>query len=242
MTALLEMKGLTKNYWHTKEQTNRTYLFSDLNAAIKTSERIVLLGNSGQGKSTLLRMLARLDNADSGEIRLNRVHARDIDPRIWRTKVTYVAQQATMLLGTIEDNLKTVSKIHNETFDDKLARKLMKDVGLESIDWTKKATDLSGGEKQRVALVRSLLLIPSILLLDEVTASLDQQSKAFVENLLINWSKVRKTAFIWVTHDMEQAKKVSERIWFMEDGTLAIDCETDTFFKKRNLLASSVTL
>ena len=195
MTALFEMKGLTKNYWHTEEQTDRTYLFSDLTATIESSERIALLGKSGQGKSTLLRMLALLDNADSGEICLNGVQARDMEARIWRTKITYVAQQAVMLPGTIEDNLKTVSKLHNETFDDKLARKLMKEVGLETIDWAKKAADLSGGEKQRVALVRSLLLTPSILLLDEVTASLDQQSKEYVENLLVKWSEDEETVF-----------------------------------------------
>lgn len=241
MTALFEMKGLTKNYWQTEEQTDRTYLFSDLTATIESTERIVLLGKSGQGKSTLLRMLALLDSTDSGEMRLNGMQAHEIDTRVWRTKVTYVAQQAVMLPGTIEENLKTVSKLHNATFDDKLAQKLMKEVGLESIDWAKKATDLSGGEKQRVALVRSLLLAPTILLLDEVTASLDQQSKAYVENLLVKWSEVKKTSFLWVTHDMEQAKKVSERIWFMENGTLAMDCKTETFFENQNSFSSSVT-
>lgn len=242
MTALFEMKGLTKNYWQTKTQTERTYLFSDLTATIDSSERIALLGKSGQGKSTLLRMLALLDNADSGEIRFNGVQARDMDTRVWRTKITYVAQQSVMLPGTIEENLKTVSKLHNETFNDKHAQKLMKDVGLESIDWSKKAADLSGGEKQRIALVRSLLLAPSILLLDEVTASLDQQSKAYVENLLIKWSEVEKTAFIWVTHDLEQAKKVSERIWYMENGTLAVDCKTESFFEHQHSFSDSVIL
>lgn len=242
MTALFEIIDLTKNYWHTEKQRKGAYLFSNFTATIASSERIALLGKSGQGKSTLLRMLALLDNADSGKIRFNGIQESEMEARVWRTKVTYVAQQAIMLPGTIEDNLKTVSKLHNETFDDKLARKLMKEVGLETLDWTKKAADLSGGEKQRVALVRSLLLGPSILLLDEVTASLDQQSKAYVENLLVTWSEIEKRTFIWVTHDLEQAKKVSDRIWFMENGTLAIDCETDTFFENHNSFTSTVTL
>jgi len=241
MTALFEMIGLTKNYWHAEKQTNRTYLFSDLTATVKSAERIALLGKSGQGKSTLLRMIALLDNSDSGEVRLNGVTSRHMDARVWRTKVTYVAQQATMLPGTITDNLKTVSKLHNETFDDKLARKLMKEVGLETLDWAKKATDLSGGEKQRVALVRSLLMKPSILLLDEVTASLDQQSKESVENLLLNWNAAYKTSFLWITHDSEQARRISERIWFMEKGTLAADCETEVFFNNPTSLFNEVT-
>lgn len=241
MTALFEMKGLTKNYWHTEKQMDRTYLFSDLTATVKSAERIALLGKSGQGKSTLLRMLALLDNSDRGEIILNGVTSGHMDTRVWRTKVAYVAQQATMLPGTIADNLKTVSKLHNETFDDKLAKKLMKDVGLETLDWAKKATDLSGGEKQRVALVRSLLLNPSILLLDEVTASLDRQSKEFVEKLLLNWNAAYKTSFLWVTHDSEQARRISERIWFMEKGVIAADCETEIFFENLTTLFNEVT-
>lgn len=95
-------------------------------------------------------------------------------------KIAYVAQQAVMLPGTIEDNLKIASTLHKSRFDEGLAREFMKDVGLEHLDWAKQARDLSGGEKQRVALIGSLLLHPVILLLDEITASLDQQSKEYV--------------------------------------------------------------
>ncbi|MFJ7971886.1 ATP-binding cassette domain-containing protein [Psychrobacillus sp. NPDC096389] len=241
MTALFEIKDLTKNYWQAEKQTDRTYLFSGLTTTIESSERIALLGQSGQGKSTLLRMLALLDNADKGEIRFNGIQERDMDARDWRIKITYVAQQATMLPGTIADNLKTVSKLHNARFDDKLARRLMRDIGLESLDWDKKAANLSGGEEQRVALVRSLLLKPSILLLDEVTASLDQHSKEVVEKVLLNWNTTYKTSILWVTHDLEQARRISERIWYMEKGTLAVDCETEMFFENLNSFPIEVT-
>lgn len=242
MTSLLAIKNVTKNYWDTKEETKRPHLFSNITTTLQQSERVSLLGASGQGKSTLLRILALLESADSGEIHLNGTSYTKIDARTWRMKICYVAQQSVMLPGTIEDNLKTISKLHSSTFEENFARKLMKQVGLEHLDWGKQATDLSGGEKQRVALVRSLLLRPSILLLDEITASLDLKSKEYVEQLLMQMSKKEGISFIWVTHDIEQARKVSERVWLMEDGKLVRDLETEKFFDEQNDPTSKVTV
>lgn len=231
MTILFELKNVTKNYWDTKAENHRPFLFSNITALLQQPERIALLGKSGQGKSTLLRILALLDTIDGGEVYFNGVSSKDMETRVWRMNISYVAQQAIMLPETILDNLNTVSKIHNSTFDEGFALELMREVGLEHLDWGKQAMDLSGGEKQRVALVRTLLLRPSILLLDEVTASLDHQSKAYVEQLLVKLHAESGTSFIWVTHDMEQAKNISERIWFMEDGKLARNMKTSEFFR-----------
>lgn len=241
MTALLAMKSITKNYWNTKEETIRPYLFSSITASLHKQEKITLIGASGQGKSTLLRILALLDQADEGEIYLNDISSREMDPRLWRMKVCYVAQHAVMLPGTIEDNLKTVSKLHSVVFNEESARKLMQLVGLDHLEWGKQAKDLSGGEKQRVALVRSLLLKPSILLLDEITASLDQKSKEKVEQLILQLNKDEGVSFIWVTHDVEQAKKVSDRVWLMEDGQLTRDLVTEMFFKTQSYSPNEVT-
>ena len=238
MTALFEIKNLTKNYWDIKEATIRPHLFSNITTVLHKQERITLLGASGQGKSTLLRILALLESADDGEILLNGTSFKTIDSRIWRMKVCYVAQQSVMLPGTIEENLKTVSKLHGIPFEEDYARKLMKQVGLDYIEWGKQAMDLSGGEKQRVALVRSILLRPAVLLLDEITASLDHKSKESVEQMLIQLNIEEGISFIWVTHDIEQAKKVSDRVWLMEDGKLVKDLESKKFFEDQ----SGVTL
>ncbi|WP_313893057.1 ATP-binding cassette domain-containing protein [Psychrobacillus sp.] len=242
MTSLLAIKNVTKNYWDTKEETKRPHLFSDITAALQKSERVTLLGTSGQGKSTLLRILALLESADSGEIHFNGTSYTKMDARTWRMKICYVAQQSVMLPGTIEDNLKMISKLHSSIFEEDFARKLMNQVGLEHLDWAKQATDLSGGEKQRVALVRSLLLRPAILLLDEITASLDQKSKEHVEQLLMHMSKEDGVSFIWVTHDIEQARKVSERVWLMDDGKIVRDLETEEFFNEQSVRTSKVTV
>ncbi|MEI4770394.1 ATP-binding cassette domain-containing protein [Psychrobacillus sp. FJAT-51614] len=242
MTTLFEIKNITKNYWGTNEEKYRPYLFGNITAVLQKAERIALLGKSGQGKSTLLRTLALLEPLDNGVISFNGVSAKEMDTQHWRMNIAYVAQQSIMLPGTIEDNLQTVSKLHNRSFDEGLAKELMKDIGLEHLEWSKKAKDLSGGEKQRIALVRTLLLDPSILLLDEITSSLDQESKELVEQLLTKLHMEKGTSFIWVTHDLEQAKKISERVWYMEEGKLAIDSSTEIFFENRHPFSEQVML
>lgn len=239
MIPLFEVKQLTKKHWDSQVKRE---LFSDINTTIDRPERIALLGKSGQGKSTLLRILAKLDSVDSGEVYFNGQLMNEVDSRTWRMNICYVAQQAIMLPGTIKDNLMTSSKIHNRPFEEDFARRLIKEVGLDELDWEKQAGDLSGGEKQRIALVRSLLLQPKILLLDEITASLDQQSKEVVEQLLIKLHQKEEIAFIWVTHDTEQAKNISERIWYMEDGKLASDLKTSEFFGDQASFPTQVIL
>ncbi|MCQ6558929.1 ABC transporter ATP-binding protein [Paenibacillus mendelii] len=185
MTVLLHMEQVTK---HRQDDTSKI-LFEQVTAQVAAGQQVALLGVSGQGKSTLLRILARLERWDGGDIALHSKPSAAWKPREWRRKVCYVAQQAVMLPGTVEQNLRTASELHGLTFDEALARRCMGAVGLGEVDWRKPAADLSGGEKQRAALVRAMLLSPDILLLDEVTASLDPGSKRLVERWLTEWAK-----------------------------------------------------
>ena len=197
---------------------------------ITNPEVITLLGKSGQGKSTLLRILCRMEAQDDGEVRLYGRSYLEVDPKEWRRKISYVSQQSYMLPGSVEDNLRTVSQLHKIDFDHNLAKRLMSSLNLDYLDWGKKSSELSGGEKQRVALVRSLLLRSEILLLDEVTASLDMQSKIAVEKLLQDWREQEGATCIWITHDIEQAQRISQRVWFIESGVLLEDSHCYEFF------------
>jgi putative ABC transport system ATP-binding protein len=226
LTHVLDIQALKKSH----EGSVRPYLFSDVTAYISEPSVIALLGVSGQGKSTLLRILSTLDIPDEGEILLHNVSYKKMEPRDWRMKVCYVAQQAVMLSGSVEENFKMVSFLHKRSYDSQLVQSLLSGLDLESLDLSKNAADLSGGEKQRVSLIRSLLLRPEVLLLDEITASLDMHSKQLVERMLINWHRQEGTTLIWVTHDLEQARQLSQRIWFMGDGTLLEDATTSDFF------------
>lgn len=182
---------------------------------------IAIQGPSGQGKSTLLRVLAALDSIHGGRLSL---HGRPVDswgPCEWRKRVCYVPQQPAMLPKTVEDNLALVSKLHQRKFDQPLAKRLMDEVGLGDLSWSQNPAELSGGQKQRLQLVRSMLLSSDILLLDEATSALDAQSKQAVETMLMRWKDEMGTALIWVTHEHEQAVRVANRLWYLENGALS---------------------
>ena len=144
--------------------------------------------------------------------------------------VSYVAQQPMMLPGSVEENLRAASNLHQRVFDVKQARQWMEQIGLNHLDWEKPAQQLSGGEKQRLALIRTLLLRPAILLLDEVTSSLDAISKQATEGLLRDIHGRTGTTILWVTHDQEEARTTSQRVWFMANGQLLEDTDSHTFF------------
>lgn len=227
MASVLELQSIRKN----RSGDGNVQLFANVTATIADPAIISILGVSGQGKSTLLRLLAGLDNADEGDIRLHNVSQRELDPRVWRMKVCYVAQQSVMLNGSIEQNLRTVSMLHRIPYDEKLVRHMLPRLGLDHLDMGKSAEQLSGGEKQRISLLRSLLLHPSVLLLDEITASLDRGSKEMVEEVLREWHHQEGATMLWVTHDLEQAQQMSSSIWFMGEGTLLENSDTAAFFE-----------
>ncbi|MGO4547224.1 ATP-binding cassette domain-containing protein [Paenibacillus sp. 2TAB23] len=228
MKPMLEFRHLKKNIGGPADRP----LFENVSAKVAEPAIIALLGVSGQGKSTLLRILAGLEAVDEGDIRLHDISLRGSDPKEWRKKMCYVAQQAVMLPGSIEQNLRTVSMLHRSPYDEKLVRRLLPKLGLDHLEPGKNAQQLSGGEKQRVSLLRSLLLHPSVLLLDEVTASLDRASKELVEQALREWHEQEGTTLIWVTHDLEQARQMSGSVWFMGEGTLLENSRTERFFER----------
>jgi len=228
VASVLELQRVRKN----RNGDGNGHLFANVTAVIAEPAIISILGVSGQGKSTLLRLLAGLDNVDEGDIRLHNVSQRELDPRVWRMKMCYVAQQSVMLHGSIEQNLKTVSMLHRLPYDEKLVRHMLPRLGLDHLDIGKNAEQLSGGEKQRISLLRSLLLHPTVLLLDEITASLDRGSKERVEEVLREWHHQEGTTMLWVTHDLEQAQQMSSSVWFMGEGTLLENRETAAFFEQ----------
>lgn len=237
MTDILMIEGLRKSF----PDADKPLLFEDVTASVAEPEAIALVGASGQGKSTLLRILGMLDVPDEGVVCFMGKPSGDWSPLEWRKRIAYVAQQAVMLPGTVGANLQTVSRIHQSPFNDKLAEMLMGQAGLGDVNWDKDAATLSGGQKQRVALVRSMLLEPDILLLDEVTSSLDADSKSQAEAMLTNWRKERGTTLIWVTHDPEQARTCCERIWLMAGHTLQQDMPSAEFFSGSGKGAAEIT-
>lgn len=208
---MLELRNISKSF---HDDVSEKQLFQNVCANIADGHRICCTGESGQGKTSLLRIIARLDTPSSGQLFWHNVEASQCDVMQWRQQIHYVAQHAVMLPGTVKDNLQLPSLLHGRNFQQQKAEQLMNQCGLHHMDWLTSAESLSGGEKQRLALIRGLLLEPKVLLLDEVTGSLDTHNRNLVESLLLQWVEETNGSFIWISHDPDQVKRVSSEQWY----------------------------
>ena len=163
--------------------------------SVNFGDRLGVLGPSGAGKTVLLRALALLDPLDTGTVLFQRqVVGGDEVPR-YRSQVIYLHQKPALQEGTVEDNLRLpfALKTHRERrFDRGLTAELLASLGRDTAFLDKSSRDLSGGEAQIVALVRAIELEPTMLLLDEPTASLDPATAQAVEAMLDRWMDARR--------------------------------------------------
>lgn len=139
-----------------------------------------------------------------------------------------VPQESAMFPGTVKDNIGFALKIHN-IFDEEIIEQSLIDTGLSKKFLSKNASQLSGGEKKRVSLARALALSPKMLLLDEPTTGIDPKNLQTVEQRILDFSKQRNLTVLWVTHDVEQAKRVSNRIANIKEGTITTITSPDKF-------------
>lgn len=203
-------------------------ILKGLTLEIKKGEIISLVGPSGSGKSTLLRCINRLIDIDSGNIIYDNKNIIKYDTKELRRKIVLVHQESIMLPGSVIDNVSYGPRLLDK-FDKKHILDCINDAGL-STDFSKKTAEkLSGGEKKRVALARALALSPSILLLDEPTNGVDPKNIQTVEKNIVDFSKNRDLTVIWVTHYVEQAKRVSDRIANLKDGIVRDVQKTEDF-------------
>ncbi|BCA86454.1 ABC transporter ATP-binding protein [Enterococcus saigonensis] len=186
--------------------------------SLSKGEFLTLTGPSGGGKSTLLKLIATLLTPTAGEIYFKDKKQTDYEITTYRQQVSYCFQQPSLFGETVYDNLIFPYTLRNQNFDKQRAESLLQLVDLPRDYLLKKIVALSGGEKQRIALIRNLMFLPDILLLDEVTAGLDEKSKNIVHDLITTIQK-ENVAIIQVTHDAEEIKKATRTMW-LEKGTL----------------------
>ena len=225
--TILKLNHVTKSY-------DQNVIFSDLSLEVKKGEVVVILGPSGCGKSTLLRCINGLEKIQEGDILLEDEligHQSKQMPLI-RQKIGMVFQSYELfphmdvLHNIILGPTKAQGRDKSEAI--KEAERLLARVGL--LD-KKKAypRQLSGGQKQRVAIVRALCMKPEILLFDEVTAALDPEMVREVLDVILSLAKEGSTMVI-VTHEMEFARAIADRIIFLDEGKIIEEADPETFF------------
>lgn len=198
-------------------QVQGQQILKDIDLSVAEQEFLLITGASGSGKSTLLRIIATLLTPTSGTILFQGQDVATLDPVAYRKEVSYCFQQPALFGDTVQDNLAFPFEIRQKEFDRDKAVAALTQVDLTADYLSKSINDLSGGEKQRVALIRNLMFLPKVLLLDEVTAGLDENNKQIVHRLITNLSEEHHITTIAVTHDAEEIKN-AKNLRIIEDG------------------------
>jgi putative ABC transport system ATP-binding protein len=176
-------------------------------------------GPSGCGKSSLLRLLNRLADPVSGTVRYRGRDVRERDPLELRREIGLVPQLPALLDGTVEDNIRYASSFNGARPAD--PSRLLDLAGLDPSYAEREASRLSVGEQQRAMLARALALEPEVLLLDEPTSALDEGARGAVEQTLRDLRRRLGISLVLVTHDLEQARRMSEWVVRLEAGGVA---------------------
>ncbi len=210
---------------HLEKKFGDNLVLKDIDFEIKQGETVSIIGSSGSGKSTLLRCINLLETPTSGEITYHgtNIQSNSVSLPSYRSKVGMVFQQfnlfnnKTVLENCVIGQVKVLKRNKQEA--EKIARTYLTKVGMEQFE-NAKPKQISGGQKQRAAIARALSMDPEVLLFDEPTSSLDPE---MVDEVLKTMKALSHTGLtmIVVTHEMNFARDVSDRILFMDKGVIA---------------------
>jgi putative ABC transport system ATP-binding protein len=198
---------------------NGKILVEDASFEIRAGEILAIVGPSGSGKSSLLRLLNRLDEPTSGTVYLEGLDYRQIAPRELRRKLGMVTQRAFLFPGTVAANLRFGPAQRGENLSQDSLERLLEQVGLKGYAG-RDIANLSGGEAQRVSVARTLANSPLALLLDEPTSALDNASKLGIELLIQTIVRDQNLTGVLVTHDVAQASRLAQRALLLESGRI----------------------
>ena len=225
---MLEVKNIVKSF-------DGKEVLKGINLKVENGEKVIIIGPSGSGKSTFLRILNLLESIDSGKIVLD---GNEIDKKVnidkYRQNIGMVFQSFNLFNNlTVKENIMLAPvtlKLKTKEEAEKESIKLLNKINLkDKID--KYPSQLSGGEKQRVAIVRALAMNPKIMLFDEPTSALDPEMVGEVLNLMKDLAENGMTMVI-VTHEMDFAKEIGSKIVFMDNGKIVEEGTAKEIFEK----------
>jgi phospholipid/cholesterol/gamma-HCH transport system ATP-binding protein len=223
MEKVIEIKGLQKGF-------DDHVVLKDINLNVQKGESVVVLGKSGQGKSVMIKCIVGMILPDKGSLKVfgNEVAEMNEDAlKETRTKIGFLFQSGALYDSmTVRENLSfaltRVLKITDEADIEKRSVEALAAVGLEEVI-DKMPSDLSGGMRKRMALARTLIVNPEIILYDEPTTGLDTITSKEISTLMRDIQKKYKTSSIIITHDMQCARIAGDRIVVMNEGELIAD-------------------
>lgn len=195
---------------------------------IARGEVLALVGPSGAGKSTLLRLLNFLEAPTTGALSFEGAPVPAEPPTALLRRVTTVFQRPLLLSGTVRHNVGLGLRLRGQPVDGRVEAALAQ-VGLSGLAG-RPAQALSGGEMQRAALARALVLAPEVLLLDEPTANLDPYNVGLIEAIVRAHNQTHGTTVVLVTHNVFQARRLATRVGLMLNGALVELAPTEAFF------------
>jgi putative ABC transport system ATP-binding protein len=220
--SLLEARSLGR-----RQRGSDQWLLRGIELAVRGGDRLAITGPTGSGKTLLLRSLAVLDPIDEGEVVWQGQAVSPANTPQYRRQAIYLHQRPALVEGTVEENLRLPYLLHAHAageFNRQNVLDFLQPVGRSGEFMQQAGQNLSGGERQLIAVVRALQLSPRMLLLDEPTASLDEKTSRTIEELVKRWQQESQEtrAFLWVTHDAEQAARVSNRAVAVRDGRVEV--------------------
>lgn len=198
-------------------------VIENINLEINKGELVVLIGPSGCGKTTILKMINRLIEPSDGQIRINGTDIEAQDPIELRRNIGYVIQQTGLFIHmTVRENIEIIPRLAKMPVSEIVDRtvKLMETVGLPEEFLDRYPNHLSGGQQQRVGVARAFAMNPDIILMDEPFSALDPLTRSQLQDELVSLqSKLHKT-IVFVTHDMDEAVKIADRICILQGGRI----------------------
>lgn len=207
-------------------------VLKNITLGVAAGELLAIVGSSGSGKSTFLRLLNRLLEPDSGKIMLEGHDVRSFSPQDLRAKLSLVAQKPFLFPGTVKENLEAPARFRSMALPDFGAEKMRKTLAMCQIeqDWLNKdARKLSIGQQQRVCLARAVLGPCKALLLDEPTSALDRQTAGLMAKTFRQLSETDGLAIVLVTHDLRIAELCADRVAMMQDGAVIEEGTSESF-------------
>ncbi len=219
----IEIKNLSKSF-------GEVSVLKNISMNIKDKKSTIILGKSGCGKSVLLKIIYQLINCDEGEVLYGKNKEIDIDT--FGMLFQYGALFDSL---TVAQNIAFIDHINGITSYKNKVLLLMKDVGLDSINYDKFPSEISGGMKKRVALARAIYKNPKVIFLDEPTTGLDPINSDMINELILRIIKKKKMTAITITHDIQSALKTGDEFFFINDGIVECHGNCNEMLKIKNL-------